>query len=401
MNRSDHSPRSFSPDRLRAALGDVGGSGFPNYLDDIVSQAGRTRQRPGWTFLERWFSVDIAAPHRGVPRAVVVVSALAVLLSLLAGILYVGSLRQQPERPPVLALGIFESAAGRIVFHSPSWAGDPGYAGGLWAVDPNAPSVSTLIRLGAEGDLPLGWSRNGTELLFMRDDRTDPGLCCPRHLYILRADGTETQLTSDAMYMHGATIAPDSSRVVFAAGDYRGRSVSLFVIDAAGGQPVLIADQGVAPTFSPDGTKIAYLTGWAGEARVLVANADGSDPQTILAGGPALADGVGALELAWSPVGDRIAIGNVAEGRTAIYTVAPAGTDFVKVVTGGMHPYWSPDGSRIAFVIPDDAPPGAGSPGLAIADADGSNILTVGFGASGPWHPGSLETADLGLVGAP
>ena len=120
MNRSNTSPRSFSADQLRAALGDVGGPARPDYLPDIVAQAGRTRQRPAWTFLERWLSVDIAAPNRGVPRAVVVVSALALLVTLLAGIIYVGSLRLQPERPPVLSLGIFEPAAGRIVFHSPT-----------------------------------------------------------------------------------------------------------------------------------------------------------------------------------------------------------------------------------------------------------------------------------------
>ena len=30
-----------------------------------------------------------------------------------------------------------------------------------------------------------------------------------------------------------------------------------------------------------------------------------------------------------------------------------------------------------------------GEPGLAIADADGSNVQTFGFAASGPWHPGA------------
>ena len=399
MNRPDPASRAFSSNRLHAALGDVGGSRLPDYLPDIVAQAGRTRQRPAWTFLERWLSADVAIPGHGVPRVVVVVGALALLLTLLAGVVYVGALRLQPERSPVVSLGVFESAAGRIVFRGGGM--DRGFDAGLWAVDPREPSLSTLVRLGPEGDIPVGWSSDGAKLLFMRDDRTDQGLCCPKRLYILRADGTETQLTRDAMYMHGATIARDGSRVVFAAGDYRGQSVSLFIIDAAGGQPVRIADQGVAPTFSPDGTKIAYLTGWAGEARVRVANADGSDARTILSGGPALADGVGALELAWSPLGDRIAIGNVAEGQTAIYTFAPDGTDFTKVITGGMHPYWSPDGSQIAFLIPDDVPSGAGSPGLAIADADGSNIREVGFGASGPWHPGTLERADVRLVGAP
>jgi hypothetical protein len=51
MNRSNISPRPFSTDQLHAALGDVGGPARPDYLSDIVAQAGRMRQRPAWTFL--------------------------------------------------------------------------------------------------------------------------------------------------------------------------------------------------------------------------------------------------------------------------------------------------------------------------------------------------------------
>ena len=60
MNVSDMTTRSFSTDQLHAALSDIGGPARPDYLTDIVVQAGRIRQRPAWTFLERWLSMDIA-----------------------------------------------------------------------------------------------------------------------------------------------------------------------------------------------------------------------------------------------------------------------------------------------------------------------------------------------------
>ena len=164
---------------------------------------------------------------------------------------------------------------------------------------------------------------------------------------ILRADGTETQLNSDAaMYLYGATIAPDGSRVVFAAGDYRDTDVGLFVVDAEGGQPVRIA-RGRAPTFSPDGTQIAYVSTDRTGPHVWVANADGSDAHEILADEPALAEN--NVSLAWSPAGDRIAMDITLEGNVAIYTFAPDGSDFTEVITGESGAHWSPDGSQIAY----------------------------------------------------
>jgi hypothetical protein len=103
MIRPNTSPRPFTPDQLRAALGNVGGPARSDYLPDIVAQAGRTRQRPAWTFLERWLPMDIAMRRQGVPRAAAVFASLFLLVALLAaGLLYIGSLQNQPQRLPLL-----------------------------------------------------------------------------------------------------------------------------------------------------------------------------------------------------------------------------------------------------------------------------------------------------------
>jgi dipeptidyl aminopeptidase/acylaminoacyl peptidase len=291
-------------------------------------------------------------------------------------------------------LGIFEPVAGRIVYYADS---------SLWGVDPNASSPgSTLVRLDLGGTadadrfasftLPLGWSSDGTKLLFLREDPTDSTFPYDRYLYILHSDGTETQVIPEPV--EGAAISPDGSRVAFAAD-------GLYVVDAEGGQPVRIAEEGNSPTFSPDGTQIAYLSlprdgccVQTGREHVWVANADGTGAHEILADEPALAKGV--FELTWSPAGDRIAMANSLERRVAIYTFAPDGSDFTEVNTGGMNPFWSPDGSQIAYL----------DNGLSIADADGSNVRTLGVGDPGPWHPGAggegedfLDPTPSGFVG--
>jgi hypothetical protein len=317
--------------------------------------------------------------------ATVVGLGLVLILSLVGASIYRSApVPANPPDEPSVDLGIFEPVAGRIIYYTNS---------SLWAVDPSAPSPSTLVRLGLEGTpdaddrfasftVPLGWSSDGTELLFMREDPTDETFPYDRHLFILHADGTETQVIPEPV--GGAAISPDGSRVVFAAeGD------GLYVVDAEGGQPVRIADEGESPTFSPDGTQIAYLSesGQSGLEHVWVANADGTDAHEILTD-EALAMGMSGLT--WSPAGDRIAIENQQEGHVAIYTFAPDGSDFTKIITGGFNANWSPDGSQIAYMLPYGDPLAAGRP-LAIADADGSNIRVFDFGGVGPWHPGTLE----------
>lgn len=300
-------------------------------------------------------------------------------------------------------LGIFAPVVDRIVFQNDIEGGDLGYEPGLWAIDPNGPSdtvegrtvaddvASGLVRLGPDDMIPLAWSRDGTELLFMRSDRDQ--LFPEESLYVLHADGSETQVTTEPMYFGGATISPDGSRVAFAAwGDHLG----LYVVDLNGGRPVrlpLPGAEGIVadPAFSPDGTRIAYVDSGESENHLWVMDADGGNAHEILADEAALTGGAGGLQ--WSPATDRLlAQGRLSDGTNVIYTFASDGSDFTQVITGGMSPYWSPDGSRIAYTIEceltDPSCLGAGSAGLAIADADGSNVRAFSFAASGPWHPG-------------
>lgn len=74
------------------------------------------------------------------------------------------------------------------------------------------------------------------------------------------------------------------------------------------------------PTFSPDGTQIAFADGYCDWGHtVWVMNSDGSDAHQIVS------DSLGAIHvygLAWSPAGDRIALS--AEGGT--FTFAKDGS---------------------------------------------------------------------------
>ncbi len=316
MNRSEMTTRSYSSDQLRAALDDVAGPARPDYLDDIVTQAGRTRQRPRWTFPERWLSTDIAAPPQRNPRTAVLALVL-VLLALLAvaASVYVGSQLRRPvdlgivEPVPVLTV---EPVPGRIDCGSPDGRG-----------------------------VILGCSRDGTRLLVQRGRE---------NLFILDADGSETQVTEQltgfdtlggSSRPSGATISPDGTRIVFAAlttkrEEWRScHDGALFAVDADGGPAELlwkshVPQNGIVmyPTFSPDGTRIAFTDGYCDSSHsVWVMNADGSDAHPVLVPEDIGLEAGHVYGLAWSPAGDRIAL-SYERGR---YSFAADGSDFHQI----------------------------------------------------------------------
>jgi len=56
---------------------------------------------------------------------------------------------------------------------------------------------------------------------------------------------------------------------------------------------------GTAPTFSIDGTKLLYVTGWPHDTRVFVADADGSHQRMLAPGGVTDANPVFSADGQW------------------------------------------------------------------------------------------------------
>ena len=80
--------------RLPELLDELAAPRTPAYFDDILGQVGRTRQRPGWTFPERWLPMSAVSerlsaaprvPLRAVAVAALILIALVVAIAVIAG----------------------------------------------------------------------------------------------------------------------------------------------------------------------------------------------------------------------------------------------------------------------------------------------------------------------------
>jgi Tol biopolymer transport system component len=126
-------------------------------------------------------------------------------------------------------------------------------------------------------------------------------------------------------------------------------------------------------------------------AEIIVAQPDGSDPRTLVAGGDAKAG------MAFSRDGTRLAYWSQATtaGPWDLKVVDVDGSDPVTVASGmlettGVGPSWSPDGKTIAFSARTAGSDGSTCPGhgtqngdfctsrIFLADVDGSNVRPIG-----------------------
>ena len=200
------------------------------------------------------------------------------------------------------------------------------------------------------------WSPNGNRIAFMRASHVGG------RLYTMSQDGSDVQSVSE-MDLKVALVppvwSPDGQRLAFVAnegeGIYRDQR-NVYTVRLDGSDLVKVGDMGgarfpdlvtVAPSWHPDGERLAFAGFDGEELFVRTVRTDGSDLRQVWSSVPA-SDSSSVSQVTWSPDGSELLF--VADG---VYIVHPDGGALQELYTLATADYtlaaWSPDESSIAI----------------------------------------------------
>jgi eukaryotic-like serine/threonine-protein kinase len=150
----------------------------------------------------------------------------------------------------------------------------------------------------------------------------------------------------------GVAFTPDGNAVAYTLLEKDATMASLFQIPVLGGAPRhLIRDVDSAVSYSPDGTRLAFLRRSGTKSSIMLANADGTHEVTVASKtAPTFFD---IQAPAWSPDGTRLACGFTEAAMVAI-AVLPVGGGPEQVLASGTFVSdhglaWLPGGREIVF----------------------------------------------------
>jgi Tol biopolymer transport system component len=362
----------------------------PDYFDDMLRQTATQRQRPAWSYPERWLPMGVIArtvPMRTISWRPIAVLALLILLVAAALAAYVGS---QPRLPAPFGLArngqiVFSDALGKIQQADPSTGTltpvvvgpqpglDPAFAndGTHFAFARGTPDARALFVANADGSgvhQVIGpgpeiawfrWSPSGDRIALSRNGDDFDSITVAQV-----ADGT-TRTLHLGVAVQAAMWRPSHDQLLVTAGTTTTGGVAetgFYVVgaDGTGLRPIVVSPAVInTPTVSPDGATLAYTTWESGaEGRVhlvdvetgTIANVDFSPSYPFT-----------DLSPRFSPDGTKLLVERY-EGTSYRLTILPVDGRGPVVTLGEPHPEgtngamttFSPDGTKVLATYQDD-----------------------------------------------
>lgn len=271
---------------------------------------------------------------------------------------------------------------------------DQGGVSHIFVMNQDGTRPTDVSKAGASGP---AWSADGSKLAFISSRATGD----KPQVYVMNADGShQTRLTHDAMHDGYLSWSPDGTKIAFEGDDgifvvtTKTKAVSRLTKDNDT-QPAWSPDGArIAFLRTRDVPNPTNTTGMDQIGELWIMAADGSQPKQLTSppvsfSGPNLTIMGKDAFPTWSPDGTRIAFESNRDNDNGIFVMNADGSNIAALTHPqgvDAFPSWSPDGTEIAFAR-------TGEPVLNAPDqiysvhADGSNQTALTSSAVGASHP--------------
>ncbi len=290
--------------------------------------------------------------------------------------------RSQAIRPVAhrVSNAIIEAVTGEQGIFSTRFAAVNARSGNkeIYLVDIDGHGAIPITRNGSI-NLQPNWSPTGSSLVYTSYRAGNPDL------YVTDLTNASTRRVSARKGLNtGGTFSPLGD-VIAATLSLDGNS-DIYTLAPASGKQIarLTTTPGIdtSPAYSPDGSRIAFVSERSGGAQIYVMNADGSEVKRVTFHGSHNTDP------AWSPDGKRLAYVS-RDGRFDVFTCGIDGRGVVRITQGqgdNEDPSWSPNGQNIGYTT---SRTGAGQ--IWISTADGYHHVQItqdkGGWSNPSWSP--------------
>lgn len=267
--------------------------------------------------------------------------------------------------PPSYALSTWSPDGQRLAFASAT--------GARGAVVTAGASGGPLRRLSRTGALSqVVWATRGRRIAYGSHGR----------VFVIRSDGKQRHAVGSGVE---AAWSPDGTRLAFVTSAVGGPIVSVEV-SGAGRRRLTGGRFDHGPAFSPDGSRVAFsrATKIGGPESLFVVGADGTGLRAL---------GPQGASPSWSPDGRALAFWQ-RNAQGVVLSIYRFADEQVATLTRtfaafSRAPSWSPDGTKLLVTVC-----GAfGACRLDVAAADGGGVTRLGPGSDPAWSPDGARIA--------
>lgn len=269
--------------------------------------------------------------------------------------------------------------------------GDDDWPTRIEAVEPDGSGRRVVVEGEPLQVTQLAWSPDGMRIAYRNPIPEEQGI------YVANPDGTEPIRLTDGANDGWPTWSPDGTKIAFSSTRYDssvgactssgdqdlGCPTDIYVMDADGSNVTRLTTTSGSeyqPVWSPDGTRIAFthtLETWVPTA-VYVMDADGTDARQV-----STHDGGSDFAPTWSPDGSQLVFASIRYEDWGIFVVNADGSGEHEIEFEGEFggwsengPVWSPDGTFIASVC-RPAAEGDDVVALCLVRPDGTDLSSI------------------------